>query len=165
MFRLLQQSFGRVFGRQLIGSVTTLTVCLSELGMMYHPTSLLRMIRSLTLIVVLQNQGQSLVLILIEMFSLETLFFAVPVTGIASLFGLVVLHRLLIYPLVAIMGPLLWSGGHQCVRRSQSHWLLGSAGLGDGQLRLLIHRESVSPSYCTLTECRHTRTKGPQRRI
>ena len=38
-----------------------------------------------------------------------------PVMGIASLFGLVVLHRLLIYPLVAIMGPLLWSGGHQCV--------------------------------------------------
>ena len=134
--------------------------------MMYLRISLLRMIRSLTLTVVLQNQGQSLVLILIEMFSLETLFFAVPVTGIASLFGLVVLHQLLIYPLVAIMEPLLWSGGHQCVRRrSQSCWLLESAGLGDGHLRLLIHRESVSPPYCTLTECRYTRTKGPQRRI
>ena len=92
MFRLLQLSIGRVFGRQLIGSVTTLTVCPAELGMMYLRTLLLRMIRSLTLIVVLQNQDQSLVLILIEMFSLETLFFAVPVTGIASLFGLVVLH-------------------------------------------------------------------------
>ena len=111
-------------------------------------TSFLRMIRSLTLIVVLQNQGQSPILILIEMFSLETLFFAVPVTGIASLCGLVVLHRLLIYPLVAIIGPLLWSGGHQCVRRrSQSHWLLGSAGLGDGHLWLLIHRELVSPPF------------------
>ena len=32
-----------------------------------------------------------------------------------TLCGLIVLHRLLIYPLVAIMGPLLWSGGHQCV--------------------------------------------------
>ena len=146
--------------------MTTPIVCPLELGMMYLKTSLLRMIRSLILIVVLQNQGQSLVLILIEMFSLETLFFAVPMTGIASLFGLVVLHRLLIYPLVAIMGPLLWSGGHQCVRRrSQSRWLLGSARLGDGHLRLLIHRESVSPPYCTLIECRHTRTKGPQRRI
>ena len=44
------------------------------------------------------------------------------VTGIASLCGLIVLHQLLIYPLVAITGLLLWSDGHQCVqKRSQSH--------------------------------------------
>ena len=70
------------------------------------------------------------------------------------------------YPLVAIMGPFLWSGGHQCVqKRSQSHFLLGSIRLGDGQCRLLIHKESMSPPYCTLTECCYTRTKGLQRRI
>ena len=34
------------------------------------------------------------------------------------------------------MGPLLWSGGHQCVRKkSQSHWLLVNARLGDGHLQ------------------------------
>ena len=42
---------------------------------------------------------------------------------------------------------------------------LGSARLGDGHPRLLIHRESMSPPYYILTECRYTRTKGPQRCI
>ena len=135
-------------------------------GVGLEVTPLMRMIRSLTHIVVLQNHGQGPILILIEMFSLETLCFAALVTDIASLCGLVVLHRLLIYPLGAIMEPLLLSGGYQYIRRrSQSHLLLWSARLGNGHRRLLILRESVSPPCCTLTECRHTRTKGPQRRI
>ena len=104
------------------------------------------MISSLTHIVVLRNRGLGHVLILIEMFSLGTLCFVAPATDITSLCGLVVLHRLLIYPLVPIMEPLLLSGGHQCARRrSRRHLLLGSAELGDGHRRLLILRESVSP--------------------
>ena len=97
---------------------------------------------------------------------LETLCFAASAKDIASLCGLVMLHRLLIYPLVAIMEPVLLNGGHQCARRrSQSHLLLGSARLGNGHQRLLILRESMSPPCCILIECHHTRTKGPQRRI
>ena len=74
----------------------------------------------------------------------------------------VALYQLLIYPLLAIMEPLLLNSGHQCIRKTgQSHLLLGSARLDDGHQRLLILRELVSPPCCTLTECHHTRTKGP----
>ena len=140
--------------------------CLRASVLMSLRTPPLRLISSLTHIVVLQNHGLGHVLILIEMFSLGTLCFAALATDIASLCGLVGLHRLLIYPLAPTMEPLLLSGGHQCARRrSQRHLLLGSAGLGDGHRKLLILRESVSPPCYTLTECRPTRTKGPQRRI
>ena len=142
------------------------TTCPPTLGLMYLRTPLLRMMPSLTFIVVLQNCGQSSALIHIKMFSLETLCFAVPMTNITFLCGLVVLYRLFIYPLVAIMEPLLWSGGHQCIqKRSQSQLLLGSVGLGNRHQRSLILKELVSPSCCTFTECHYTRIKDPQRHI